>query len=110
MARIRTIKPSFWSDGDVADLSRDARLLAVGLISFADDQGRFLASPAAVCGYVYPHDAIPHTKLRAWMAEIAAKKIITLYIVDRREYGAFPNYDKHQNINRPSPSTLPPPP
>jgi hypothetical protein len=59
MARIRTIKPSFWGSPTVAKLSRDARLLAVGLISMADDDGRFLCSTAAVNGYVFPNDDLP---------------------------------------------------
>ena len=41
--RIRTIKPSFWGSPTIAPLSRDARLVAIGLMSYADDDGRFLA-------------------------------------------------------------------
>jgi DNA replication protein DnaT len=110
MARIRTIKPSFWSDAGVAGLSRDARLLLVGLISSADDEGRFLASTAAVAGYVYPHDNISPTRLRGWLDEIETAGLVRFYSVSRREYGAFPNWRKHQVINRPQPSTLPEPP
>src|SRR5574337_880037 len=69
MARIRTIKPTFWGSRPVATLSRDARLLAIGLISFADDDGRFLAAPAAINGYVFPNDDLPTTKVRKWLEE-----------------------------------------
>lgn len=110
MPRIRTLKPSFWADEAVADLSRDARLLLIGLISSADDEGRFLASMSAVSGYIFPHDEIPHTKLRKWMDEIEAAGIVRFYSVNRREYGAFPNWNKHQKINRPQASALPAPP
>jgi hypothetical protein len=110
MARIRTIKPSFWSDEAVADLSMNARLLLVGLISFADDEGRFLASISAVSGYVFPHDDVSPTKLRKWMDEIENAGIVRFYSVSRREYGAFPNWSKHQRINRPQKSALPQPP
>jgi hypothetical protein len=110
MPRIRTIKPTFWSDEAVAELSRDARLLLVGLISFADDEGRFLASTSAISGYVFPHDDLAHTRLRKWLDEIESVGVIRLYSVNRREYGAFPNYRKHQKINRPQASTLPEPP
>ena len=57
MARIRTIKPSFWGSPTIAPLSRDARLLAIGLMSYADDDGRFLAATNALNGYVFPNDA-----------------------------------------------------
>lgn len=109
MPRIRTIKPEFWSDLAVAGLSHEARLLTIGLISFADDEGRFVASTTAIGGYVYPHDDLPHSRIRRWLDEVEAAGIIRLYSVKRREYGAFPNWRKHQRINRPSPSTFPAP-
>ena len=110
MARIRTIKPSFWSDEAVADLSRDARLVLVGLISSADDEGRFLASHSAISGYLFPHDDIVPTKLRKWLDEIEGTGIVRFYSVNRREYGAFPNWKKHQRISKPQKSALPEPP
>ena len=110
MARIRSIKPSFWSDESVAELSHSARLLTVGLISFADDEGRFLASTSAIGGYVFPHDDVPTTRLRRWLDEIERVGVIRLYSVSRREYGAFPNWGKHQKISHPQPSILPAPP
>ncbi len=39
MARIRTIKPTFWTDEDMADISEAACLLAIGLLNYADDEG-----------------------------------------------------------------------
>ena len=109
MARIRTVKPAFWSDERVADLSRDARLLCVGLISFADDEGRFVASTAAIRGYVYPHDNISLAKIQQWLTELEATGIVLTYTVNSHQYGMFPNYRRHQKINRPTPSTFPPP-
>lgn len=110
MARIRTVKPSFWSDLAVAGLRRDARLMLVGLISFADDEGRFLASPSAIAGYVFPHDDLPLPTIRRWRDEIAKAGIIGLYRVDGCEYGHFPNWGKHQKISHGSPSVHPSPP
>ena len=109
MARIRTIKPSFWGDEAVADLSRDARLLLIGLISAADDDGRFLASTSAIRGYVFPHDKIPEARLQAWLGEIADTEIVQFYMVGKRMYGHFPNYRKHQRISKPQASPLPAP-
>lgn len=112
MPRIRTLKPSFWSDDTVADLSRDARLLLVGLISMADDHGRFLASPAAVAGYVFPHDEIPPASIKRWLAEIEKKapNIIAFYAIDGRRYGWFRRYHQHQKISHKQASALPPAP
>lgn len=109
MARIRSLKPSFWSDESVAEMSLEARLLTIGLISFADDEGRFLASTTAVAGYVFPHDRFPSSKVQRWMDEVERTGIVRLYTVRGREYGVFPHWN-HQRINRPTPSVLPAPP
>lgn len=110
MTRIRTIKPSFWSSPDVVSLTRDARLLAIGLISFADDEGRFPAAPAAFGGYVFPFDDIPVVKLRKWLAECEASDFVRTWTVGTARYGVVTNFMKHQRINRPTPSILPAPP
>jgi hypothetical protein len=110
MARIRTIKPSFWGDARVAGLSRDERLLMIGLISLADDEGRFLASTTAIGGHVFPHDELAPAAIRRWRDAIAKAGLIELYKVDGREYGWFPNWSKHQKINRAAKSPLPEPP
>jgi len=109
MARIRTMKPSFWSSRTAAQVSRDARLLALGLISFADDQGRFLASPAAVIGYVFPNDDdVTPAKFKRWFEELVKAGFVVPYEQAGVKYGVV-NF-KHQVINRPQPSTYPPPP
>ena len=71
MARIRTIKPAFWGSPTIARLTRDARLLAIGLMSYADDDGRFLAAINPVNGYIFPNDEIPPTRVKKWLEECA---------------------------------------
>lgn len=110
MARIRTIKPQFWGDDEIAELSIEARYLAIGLVSMADDDGRFLASVNAITGFVFPHDNIPTVKVRRWLDEIRSCGFAVFYRVGRLEYGVLPNFRKHQKINRPHASALPEPP
>jgi len=107
MARIRTIKPSFWGDQDVASLRKEARLMLIGMISFADDEGYFLASATALGGYIFPHDEMPPTTIRKWRDEIAKAGIIEVYKVDGLEYGHFPNWERHQRISHPTASVIP---
>lgn len=107
MARIRTIKPSFWSDPAVSSLRRDARLMLAGLISFSDDEGYFMASATAIGGYVFPHDDLPAKTIRQWRDEIAKTGVVMLYQIDGLEYGYFPNWKKHQRISKPQPSIIP---
>jgi hypothetical protein len=109
MARIRSLKPSFWSDPAVADLTRDERLLLIGLISSADDEGRFLASASAISGYVFPHDNLPPRTVKAWRDSLAGSGVVHIYTVERREYGVFPKWGKHQRISKPQKSIIPAP-
>lgn len=109
MARIRSLKPSFWADPAVADLSREERLLLIGLISSADDEGRFLASASAISGYVFPHDDLPPKTVRTWRNRLACSGIVHIYTVEKREYGRFPKWKQHQRISKPQPSIIPAP-
>lgn len=61
MARIRTLKPSVWRDKAFCSVSRDARLLFIGLISNADDEGRFEADPELLRAAIYPRDGFGAT-------------------------------------------------
>lgn len=40
VARIRSIKPEFWTDGDMLRLSDSCRLFFIGLWNFCDDEGK----------------------------------------------------------------------
>lgn len=109
MARIRTIKPSFWGSPEVKQLTRDARLLALGLISYADDDGRFLGATAAINGYVFPNDDLANARVARWLTEVVDVDLVHLYEVNGVTYGCFPTWHRHQVINRYTPSTLPEP-
>lgn len=111
MPRIRTIKPGFWSDAGVVSLSHEARLLLIGLISMSDDEGRFVATPAAIRGYVYPFDkGVTDAFVRRHRDEIAKIGTLYLYTADGLELGVLPRFLRHQRVNRPTPSVIPPPP
>ena len=91
-------------------MSRDARLLTIGLISFADDDGRFVGTPAAIRGYVYPFDRLTDHVIQRWLDEIKPSKVVEFYRVEGRDYGHFPHWKDQQSIDRRTPSPLPPPP
>lgn len=109
-ARIRTVKPEMRQDERYGRLSRDARELFNGLITMADDEGRFLARPVLILGHVFPFDDDAPALLDGWLAEVATSGMVVFYEHDRTPYGAFRHWRKHQRINRPTPSILPPPP
>jgi hypothetical protein len=109
--RIRTVKPDCWSDEALSPLSRDARLLFIVLVTFADDDGRFRDLPAQIIGHGYPEDPdVTPRKVNAWMDELVVSGVVVRYEVDGKGYGTFPKWHNHQRINRYSPSKLPPHP
>ena len=108
--RIRTIKPELWADEKIGRISREARLLFIGLVTFADDDGRFRALPSAICGHCFPYDTDAPRKLDKWMAELEYVGLIRTYAFRGVAYAHLPGWDKHQRINRKNDSTLPAPP
>jgi hypothetical protein len=107
----RPLKSSFWDDDKVALLSLEAQLLLAGLITkHADDDGRFVATPQAIHGAIFPLRDIAVPRLKRWMAEIERLELATTYRVGAGIYGFLPNWGKHQKVPHPSPSTLPAPP
>ena len=111
MARIRTVKPAFWGSPEAAGMSRDARLLVLGLISDSDDDGRFLANFSAISGFAYPNDCdITPRKLARWLDEVVASGMVELYCDRGVQYGYFPSWGAHQVINKRTRSLLPAPP
>jgi hypothetical protein len=110
MARIRTLKPGAWQDERVGDLSHGARLLWIGLITMADDEGRLRELPTAINGHVFPHDNIANAKLVRWLVEIEETGMIVRYEAAGKRYIDLPNWRAHQRVDRPSPSELPAPP
>jgi hypothetical protein len=107
MPRIRSIKPEFWEDERIGTLSRDARLLYLGLISLADDEGRFRASSVLLRAQVFPYDH--KTDVPAWMDELVAAGRVVRYSFDGETFGAIKTFPRHQKIDRPTPSKLPSP-
>jgi hypothetical protein len=110
--RIRTIKPEAQQDERVGALSRDARLLFfAGLVTMADDEGRLRAMPTLILGHTFPYDedATP-AKLARWLGEIEREGLILRYEHGGRPYIAIRHFRRHQRIDKPNSSILPPPP
>lgn len=109
MARIRSIKPEFWSSEQVMSCSRDARLLFIGLWNFVDDEGRISNSAKSIKAQVYPSDEdINSETVRRWIDELSARELVLQYEVAGRLYLQVTGWH-HQKIDRKRPSKLPPP-
>ncbi|MEW6318781.1 MAG: hypothetical protein AB1670_20640 [Pseudomonadota bacterium] len=107
MARIRTIKPEFWCDERVVELSAFARLLFIGLWNFVDDCGRIEFSPVRLKLQIFPADNVD---VLALFAELEGTGLVTVYTVDGRRFLQVDGFRKHQKIDKRLPSRFPAPP
>ena len=106
MARIRTIKPEFWTDEKVVDLSAFARLLFIGIWNFCDDEGRMVFSPKRIKMQIFPADALEVTPL---FDELCAAGLVEVYSMHEASYLQVCGFNKHQKIDKRSASKIPPP-
>jgi hypothetical protein len=107
MARIRTIKPEFWTDEKIVELSPYARLLFIGIWNFCDDDGRMVYSPKRLKMQIFPSDNVDCSEL---VGEIRGESLIKVYAVDNVEYLQVCGFEKHQKIDKRTASKLPSPP
>lgn len=102
MARYRTIKPKFWDDEKLAEISREARLTFIGLWTFADDNGVIISENVWLKSKIYPHEDIKLKKFASWMHEMAQKVLIIPVVFNKKHYFYLPNFQKHQKIDKPN--------
>jgi hypothetical protein len=104
--RIRTIKPDFWGHPVMSKQSESARLLALGLLNLADDEGYFYADPKLVRNAIRPMDddsRITTVALRE-LSEIGYICVKTH--PTHGEVGYIVNFLAHQVINKPKSSII----
>lgn len=100
MARIRTIKPEFWTDEDMSEVSEAACLLAIGLLNYADDEGYFNANPKLIKAAIFPIRE-QSGSIQVLMRELSSVGYISLFSShDGKIYGLVNNFAKHQVINK----------
>ena len=69
MARIRYLKPEFFSDEDLAELPYQARLAFAGLWCYADKAGRLEDRPKFLKAMIFPYDNIDMEKQLSLLAQ-----------------------------------------
>ncbi|MBN3093512.1 primosomal protein [Pectobacterium brasiliense] len=100
MARIRTIKPEFWTDEDLAEASECACLLAIGLLNYADDEGYFNANPKLIKAAVFPLRE-PSVPITVMLRELSNHGYLSMFsTADEKHFGLIRNFKKHQVVNK----------
>lgn len=93
MARIRTIKPEFFDDPKMADVSPLARLTFIGLWTQVDKAGRILYEPKRLKVRILPFD---DCDVEAVVAELVRIGVVTVYESDDRKVLQVNAFLKHQ--------------
>lgn len=109
MARIRTIKPSFFTSLTIADLTLTQRLTFIGLWTHVDDEGRCIYDPRLIRAALWPLDDRTNADIEDDVRALTEASLIVHYTVRDRAYLQVRTWHEHQRINRKTPSTLPGP-
>lgn len=101
MARIRTIKPEFWTSEQIVECSPNARLLFIGLWNFCDDAGRHPASSKRLKMEVFPADDFGTEKVSGWVDELIRVGLVEFYLVGSEGFWQVTGWH-HQKVERPT--------
>jgi hypothetical protein len=108
VARIRTIKPSFFSSLTIASLPISTRLTFIGLWTYVDDEGRAIDDARLIKAELWPLDdryTVKH--IGSDLERLAESGLIERYVVADRHYLQVTGWAEHQRINRPNVSKFP---
>lgn len=103
MPRIRNIKPDFWTDEKLVELSPWARLLFVGLWNFADDEGYMPYSPRKIKMQVFPADAL---EISVLLNALLKARLIELFDSEEGRVLHISHWDRHQKVSNPTASKI----
>jgi hypothetical protein len=104
VARIRTVKPDFWTDAAVGECSVSARLLLIASLNFADDYGGLDRSSKQLKAQAFPYDNIDCEPL---VQELIRHGLFIEYEVDGRKYLHIKGFRKHQKVENPAKPRIP---
>lgn len=102
MARIRSIKPEFWTSEQVAACSPLARLLFVGLWTFADDGGVHPASVRRLKMEVFPADTFDDATIAGLLAELVNAGLVREFDAGGERFWLVTGWHRHQRIDKPT--------
>ena len=86
MARIRTIKPEFWTSEQVMECSTNARLMFLGMWNFADDLGRLPLSAKTIKAQIFPSDSFDLNEILGMIQELSTNGLVLQYEVEGKHY------------------------
>lgn len=113
MARIRSIKPTFWTSRTITELqhrSETATLLFLAMWNYADDEGREQLDPTLLRAFAFPRRGeLGDGDIKYMIQMLVELKLIISYQIDGVNVYQIRSWDEHQKIDRRSTSSYPPP-
>ena len=100
MARDRNLPTDFWTWEAVIDCSMTARLLFLGLWTFADDHGVQPLRPRTIRLQVFPDDVIDDQAVRALIDELVARGLVRIFTVEGQDYLSVIHWAQIQRVSR----------
>lgn len=111
MARIRSLKAEYFDDEDVGRVSRDARLLFLGMWPQADREGRLEDRPARLKVRIFPYDEdVDGARVNGLLDELQAAGFILRYERDGERVIQIRSFVKHQRPHPHEPASMLPAP
>jgi hypothetical protein len=106
MARIRTIKPEFWTDDKIINLPYVARLLFIGLWNFADDFGGLEDKPDQLKLLVLPNE--DRIDIHQLIDLLIAAELLERYVDLEKDktFLVIRNWSIHQKVDHPTKSRI----
>ncbi len=111
MARIRTIKPEFFTSLKIDRLSLATQRTFIGLWTYVDDHGRGVDDARLIKAAIWPlRDEYTSKHVEQDMQALADLELILRYGYGEGRYFVVLGWVEHQRVNRPSTSKIPLPP
>jgi len=102
VARKRMLTPTIWTNPKFLKLTHFERLLFIGLISFADDEGWHTKDELAIKAEIFPVDNVTTDEIINGLFRLAEVGLIKTY----EAAVELPGWHEHQSIKKPQPSRL----
>lgn len=109
MARIRSIKPEFFTSESVSQLPIRARLTWIGIWTECDDYGVTRNNVKLIKAAVWPLDQVSLADVEADLEALETAGRIVRYTVGGRGYLTVTSWEEHQKMNRRGGRKYPPP-
>ena len=104
MARIRSIKPEFFTSETIAALPLSARLTFIGLWTYVDDNGVGHDNELLITAAIWPleRDNLETlARTREDLASLSREGLVSRYQDSRKSYLYVTSWDEHQKVDHP---------